>query len=131
MEQKIIVKNAKGKGRGVYALQDFKIGEIVESCPVLNFNSKERKILEKTYLNYYIYPWRSLKTAAVVLGYGFIYNHSYTPNADWKQDFKKGLMIYRTIKPIKEGEEILVNYNGESDNNEEIDWFEDGKLRKF
>lgn len=119
------------KGRGVFALKDFKKGEIIEVCPVLNFNSKERKILEKTYLNYYIYPWRSTRTAAVLLGYGFIYNHSYTPNADWKQNFKTGSMVYRAIQPIKKGEEILVNYNGEPDDKKVIDWFEDGKPRKF
>ncbi len=131
MQQIIEIKNTKGKGRGVFALKNFEVGEIIERCPVLNFNSKERKILEKTYLNYYIYPWRSDRTAVVVLGYGFIYNHSYTPNADWNQDFKKGLMVYTAIKPIKKGEEILINYNGDPDDKKEIDWFEDGKLRKF
>lgn len=129
MEGKIAVKTVKfketgKKGRGVFALKDFKKGELIESCPVIAFTPKERKWLEKTILNYYIYPWRSTRGAAVTLGYGFIYNHSYKPNADWKQNFKKLTMEYRAIKDIKKGEEITVNYNGEPDDMKEIDFSE-------
>lgn len=124
MNQTIEIKNTRNKGRGVFALKDFKTGEIVENCPVLTLTPKERKECEKTMLNYYIYPWKSLKSAAVVLGWGSIYNHSFTPNADWKQNFKTNSMVYKAIKPIKKGEEITVNYNGEPDNNTAIDWFE-------
>jgi len=133
MEQTIEIKSTghKIKGRGVFALKDFKAGEVIENCPVIVFTPKERKVLEKTYLNYYIYPWRSTRSAAIAFGYGSIYNHSFEPNADWKQDFKKGVMVYKAIKPIKKGEQILVNYNGEPDDKTEVDWLEDGKPRKF
>lgn len=123
MRKSVIVKRAVKKGRGVFALRDFKAGEVIENCPVLTFNSKERKYLEKTQLNYYIYPWRSTRGASLVLGYGSIYNHSYTPNADWKQNFKTQTMVFRAIKPIKKGAEITVNYNGEPDEKTPIDWF--------
>jgi hypothetical protein len=120
----ITTKRTPKKGLGVFALKDFKEGEIIESCPVLTFDTKGRKNLEKTLLNHYIYPWRSTRGAALILGYGSIYNHSYSPNADWKQNFKTTCMVYRAIKPIKKGEEILVNYNGEPDDKTPIDWFE-------
>jgi uncharacterized protein len=115
---------SKLKERGVVALKDFKTGEIIESAPVINITAKERKHLEKTILAYYMYPWRSTRSGAVALGYGSIYNHSFMPNADWKQNFKTNAMVYRAIKPIKKGEEILINYNGEPDDMKEIDWFE-------
>jgi len=120
----IEIRKTKNKGRGVFASRDFKPGEIVESCPVINVSPKERKKCEDTILAYYIYPWRSTRSGSVVLGYGSIYNHSYHPNADWKQNFKAEAMVYRAIKPIKKGEEITVNYNGEPDDQTEIDWFE-------
>lgn len=120
----IIVKRIPGKGRGVFALKDFKEGEIVESCPVINVTPKERKSCEKTILANYIYPWRSTRSGSIVLGYGSLYNHSFTPNADWKQNFKTESMVYRAIKPIKKGEEINVNYNGEPDDTTQIDWFD-------
>jgi SET domain-containing protein len=124
MEQIIELRNTRKKGRGVFALKDFQIGDLIENCPVLTFTPKERKYCEKTILNYYVYPWKSLKSAALVLGFGSIYNHSFSPNADWKQDFKKVTMVYKAIKPIKKGEEITVNYNGEPDDDTPIDWFE-------
>ena len=124
MKYKVAIKRFPKKGRGVFALKSFKIGEIIENAPVLTFSPKERKNLEKTLLNYYIYPWRSTRGAALVLGYGSIYNHSYSPNADWKQNFKTMCMVFRAVKPIKKGEEITVNYNGEPDDKTPIDWFE-------
>lgn len=120
----ITVKRIGKKGRGVFALQDFKKGEIIESCPVINVTPKERKKCDATILAYYIYPWRSERSGSIVLGYGSLYNHSYTPNADWKQNFKSETMVYRAVKPIKKGEEITVNYNGEPDDQTPIDWFE-------
>lgn len=120
---KVEVRKTPNKGRGVFALQDFDEGEIIESCPVINITPDERKRLEKTIFNYYIYPWRSTRSGSLALGYGSIYNHSFNPNADWKQNFKTNSMVYRAIKPIKKGEEILVNYNGEPDDKTPIDWF--------
>lgn len=119
----IVVKKSKLIGNGVFALRDFKKGELIESAPILTFTPKERKILEKTKLNYYVYPWRSTRGACIALGFGCIYNHSYDPNADWKQNFKKQVMEYKALRNIKKGEEILVNYNGEPDDKTEIDWF--------
>ncbi|KKR40541.1 MAG: hypothetical protein UU51_C0017G0014 [Microgenomates group bacterium GW2011_GWC1_41_20] len=119
-----MVKSVPKKGRGVFALKDFKEGEIIESAPVLIFTPKEREHLEKTLLNYYVYPWRSTRGAAIALGFGSIYNHSYSPNADWKQNFRTKCMVYRAVKNIKKGQEITVNYNGEPDDETPIDWFE-------
>lgn len=124
MSQNVSVKKTTKKGRGVFALKNFQPGDLIESCPVLTFTPKERKHLEKTQLNYYIYPWRSTRGASLVFGYGSIYNHSYSPNADWKQNFKTNSMVFRAIKKIKKGEEITVNYNGEPDEDTPIDWFE-------
>lgn len=124
MRKVIEIKRIKHKGRGVFALRDIKVGELIESAPVITLKPRERKHCEKTILNYYVYPWKSTRSAAVVLGYGSIYNHSFTPNADWKQNFKTGCMVYRATKPIKKGQEITVNYNGEPDDSTPIDWFE-------
>lgn len=124
MQKTIEVRRTAKKGRGVFALKDFKEGEIIEKCPVINITPKERKHCEKTVLNFYIYPWRSTRSGSVVLGYGSIYNHSFNPNADWKQNFKEENMVYRALKEIKKGEEVTVNYNGEPDDTTPIDWFE-------
>jgi SET domain-containing protein len=120
----IEIKTTRNKGRGVFAAKDFGTGEIIEICPILPLTPTERKHCEKTLLAYYIYPWRSTRSAALVFGYGSIYNHSYIPNADWKQNFRDTTMVYRATKPIKRGEEITINYNGEPDDNTPIEWFD-------
>ena len=124
MKLDIEIKRVAGKGRAIFAAKDFKVGEVIESCPVLILTPTERKHCEKTLLNHYIYPWKSTRSASVVLGYGSIINHSYTPNADWKQNFKTETMVYKAITPIKKGEEITVNYNGEPDDMTPIEWFD-------
>jgi SET domain-containing protein len=120
----IEIRRLPNKGRGVFAMKDFKEGEIIEKCPVINVTPTERKHCEKTILANYIYPWRSTLSGSVVLGYGSLYNHSFNPNADWKQNFKTESMVYRALRDIKKDEEITVNYNGEPDDKTPIDWFD-------
>ncbi|MEK7550831.1 MAG: SET domain-containing protein [Patescibacteria group bacterium] len=124
MHQVIEVKRATGRGRGVFALKEFGVGEIIEDCPVINITPNERKRVEKTIFNYYIYPWRSTRSGSLVLGCGSLYNHSFDPNADWKQNFKSETMVYRALRSIKKGEEITVNYNGEPDDKTPLEGFD-------
>ncbi len=124
MRYSVEVRKTQDKDRGAFALKNFKNGEIVETCPVIRLTPRERKRCKGTVLELYIYPWRSTRSGSLVLGYGSIYNHSFEPNADWKQNFKSGTMVYRAIRPIKKGEEITVNYNGEPDDKTPIDWFD-------
>lgn len=123
MKYAVEVKETKnGRGRGCFALKKFRKGEIIEPCPTILLTIKECKLCEKTFLDNYIYAWNK-KYGAILLGYGFIYNHSYEPNAEYIRDYKNKLMIYKAIKSIKPGEEILVNYNGEPKSKAKIDWF--------
>lgn len=116
------VKRTPSKGLGIFAIEDIKSGDLIEKAPILQLTPTERKHAAKTILNHYMYPWRSTRSASVVFGYGSIYNHSFTPNADWKQDFRSSQMTYRAIKDIQKGEEITINYNGEPDDMTPIEW---------
>jgi hypothetical protein len=71
---------------------------------------KDFKKIEGTELNNYWFEFRENKRA-FALGYGSLYNHSYEPNAAYDLT-TDGLIIITAIKPIKKGEEIFVNYNG-------------------
>ncbi len=124
MSYDIEVRKTRKKGLGVYALRDFKKGEVIEKAPTLLLDTKDRAHCEETPLSHYMYPWRSTRSGAIAFGYGSIYNHSFEPNADWKQNFKEQVMVYTAIKDIKKDEEILVNYNGEPDDTTPIDWFD-------
>ncbi len=118
------LKRTPRKGLGIYATEDIQKGDIIEKAPVLPMTPTERKHAGKTILNHYMYPWRSTRSACIAFGYGSIYNHSFTPNADWKQNFKTKSMVYTALREIKKGEEITVNYNGEPDDMTPIQWFD-------
>ncbi len=106
----VCVKKVKGKGRGVFARQAIRKGAVIERVPVVIIPIRElvggwkNPVLQK-----YFYVW-SDSTVAVSLGYGSLYNHSYTPNADYEHGDK--VLLYRALRNIAEGDEITVNYNG-------------------
>ena len=121
MKYAITVRSTKKKGRGCFALKNFRKGEIIEKCPLLLLTRKECTICERTLLDYYIYAWNK-PYGAILLGYGFIYNHSEIPNAVYERDYHDKFMVYRAIKPIHRGEEVCVNYNGRPDDTTPIPW---------
>jgi SET domain-containing protein len=119
---KIIVKNIGKKGRGVFAVRNIKKGEIVEVCPVIVVPKSQEKLLRKTLLDDYCFPWATQYQPAIVLGYGSLYNHSYTPNVEYDEKVKQKVMVFTALRNIKKGEEITSNYNGDHDNKDEV-WF--------
>ncbi len=108
---KITVKKSKLHQRGVFALKDITKGEILEICPVIILDKKDTKIIDPTELYNYYFSWKD-EGGGLALGYGSIYNHSYQPNARYKTKYPSKQIIFTAIKNIKQGEEILVNYNG-------------------
>lgn len=118
------VKNVPGKGRGVFAQKRFEKGEIIEVCPVIVLPPEEIDSLERTNLYNYYFAWGpDSKEAAISLGYGSLYNHSYTPNAKYEKDFVNGLLKYICIKDIQQNEEITINYNWDPEDKTPV-WFD-------
>lgn len=111
-------------GRGVFAARDIEPGEIIEICPVLVFSKEELVHVRQTFLDDYYFDWGAEgEYFALCLGYGSLYNHEYEPNAEYGMDFDALTIDFYAIQPIKAGEEITVNYNGEAGNREKV-WFE-------
>lgn len=121
---RISVKNSPGKGRGVFAQQNFKKGEVIETCPVIVLPAEDIDSLELTELYNYYFAWGpDSKDAAIALGYGSLYNHSYNPNARYYKDFENGLLKYVCIRDIQKGEEITINYNCDPEDKTPV-WFD-------
>ncbi len=109
---KIEVKQSKEiKGRGVFATADIKKGEVIETIPLILMEKEEFKEIKKTKLYYYYFEYSDKNPFAIALGYGSLYNHSYTPNSRYLYDYKNDLLIVKAIKDIKKGDEIFFNYN--------------------
>lgn len=126
---KIIVRKISKDNRGVFATTRIRKGETIEICPVIIIPLKDKKALDKTHIYNYYFRWGRRNQPAIALGYGSLYNHSYNPNAEYDQKVKRGVIIFKAIKEIKKGEEILVNYNREPSDKSKL-WFK-VKSEKF
>lgn len=108
---KSVIKNA---GRGVFARRKIKKGETIEQCPIILITEKEVPDIRKTGLHNYYFMWGDdpkNHKAAICLGFGSLYNHSYSPNATYKKLHNENLIAFIAIKDIQKDEEITVNYN--------------------
>ncbi|WP_447642393.1 MULTISPECIES: SET domain-containing protein [Chitinophagaceae] len=111
-------------GRGVFTSEDIPVGMTIEVSPVIALTPEDRAHIEKTELFNYIFEWGDGYTgAAVALGYVSMYNHSYQSNCIYEMDFENAEMRVRTVKPIRKGEELTINYNADPDDATPI-WFD-------
>ena len=120
---KIYIEESHLSGKGVFASVNIKSGEIIEIAPVILMPEEEISDLAKTKLLNYFFAWgEKLEKAAIALGFGSLYNHSYAPNAKFVENYDLETITYSAIKDIKEGEEILINYNGDPEDKSKL-WF--------
>nr|WP_263326484.1 SET domain-containing protein [Neobacillus sp. Marseille-Q6967] len=111
-------------GRGIFATRNIRKGELIHEAPVIIFPGDEYKYLKKTVLLEYVFWWdEDNNVVALALGYGSLFNHSYTPNAIFKRRMDKKTIDFIALTNIKAGEEIYINYNGDPDDKEPM-WFD-------
>lgn len=111
-------------GKGVFTSEDIPVDTIIEISPVIELTPEERAHVEKTELFNYIFEWGDeYKGAAVALGYVSMYNHSYHASCVYEMDFEENEIRVRTVKEVKAGEEVTINYNADPDDETPI-WFE-------
>lgn len=111
-------------GRGVYTSSAIEADMIIEISPVIVMNNDDRKLLDKTLLHDYIFEWgKKTDQCCMALGYVPMYNHSYKSNCEYEMDFDNDLISIKTVRYIKEGEELFINYNGEWNDSKPL-WFE-------
>ena len=96
-----------GRGRGVVALRGFSRGELVERAPVIVLAPADRERIQGTLLARYYFEWGDDEaSAAIALGYGSLYNHSYDPNLRY-EFFEQHLAIdFVALRDIAAGEEL-------------------------
>lgn len=118
-----IGKTAK-KGKAVFTNEKIAAGTIIEISPVIVLSKVERVLLDKTLLHDYIFEWGKKKDkCCMALGIVPIYNHSYESNCEYFMDYKTEMISIKTVRAIKKGEELTINYNGNWNDSKEV-WFE-------
>jgi uncharacterized protein len=120
----IYVKKTRKAGRGVFTKVAIPAKTIVERAPVIVMSGEDRKLLDQTLLHDYIFEWGNLRNqCCMALGYVPLYNHSYQSNCEYEMDFTRELITVTTVRDIKQGEELFINYNGDWNNETKV-WFE-------
>jgi SET domain-containing protein len=108
----ITVRHIPNKGRGVVALRPFVAGETIERPPVIVIPKEQAPLIRETRLAHYYFEWgEDCQEAAIALGFGSLYNHSYTPNARYEFCEDEECLEFIALSPIQPGEEITINYN--------------------
>ena len=112
------------KGRGVFTSANIARDTVIEISPVIVMNQDERKLLDQTLLHDYIFEWgEDTDQCCMALGYIPLYNHAYHSNCEYEMDYEQALITVKTMRAIKAGEELYINYNGDWDNETPV-WFE-------
>jgi SET domain-containing protein len=111
-------------GRGVFTSESIQEGTIIETAPVIVMSREERRLLDQTMLHDYIFEWGTKKDqCCMALGYVPVYNHSYRSNCEYEMDFENDTISIKTVRYIKKGEELFINYNGDWNDSKPL-WFE-------
>ncbi|MCI0680842.1 MAG: SET domain-containing protein [Gemmataceae bacterium] len=106
--------------RGLIATRDIRKGEVIERCPVVFIDNRHTEALKQTAINNFWYEWNK-QYRCIVLGYGSLYNHSYKPNAKYHYDYRNRRLVYTTLRDIRKGEELFINYNGVPNDRSKVD----------
>lgn len=110
MTRKLVVKMTEKKGRGVFAKEDIPKDSVVERCEIIKFNEEDAEKINETILGHYWFGWEDEYYKGILcLGNGSLYNHSLKfQNCTYFRN--KDKMIFVSIKDIKKGDEILIDY---------------------
>jgi SET domain-containing protein len=117
----LFIDSSNGRGRGVFTNRALKADTVIEMSPVIVMSAADRLLLDKTLLHDYIFEWGKMKDqCCMALGLVSMYNHSYKSNCEYIMDYETETIAVQTVRNIKKGEELTINYNG--------DWNDPAKL---
>ena len=118
------IASTSSMGRGVFTSENLPKGTVIEIAPVIVMSKDDRKLLDQTLLHDYIFEWGEKKNqCCMALGYVPVYNHSYKSNCEYEMDFDEEIITIKTMRHIKAGEELFINYNGNWNDPKKI-WFD-------
>lgn len=104
-KQVYVAKSCTG-GRGVFAGGDISKGDLIEACPML---VDVQDTINRGVISDYLFKVDDQK-AGLAMGNCSLFNHHDQPNASWRVDPKRELLMVTATKDIKQGQEIFISY---------------------
>ncbi|EOR00933.1 hypothetical protein E3P92_00367 [Wallemia ichthyophaga] len=122
------------KGRGVFASQPIKIGEVVEISPVLLFTKEEyTQHGQHTALDDYTFVWPDRSgRMGLAMGIGSMFNHHKQPNVSYSINTHTLTITFKTTRHININDELCISYGPESKlwwRNTQVDDDEDDQVK--
>lgn len=105
IQKPLSVQKSLVNGYGVFAEKDFVKDELIEECYMLLTRGGDADLT-----NYY---FTAGKLFGLPLGLGCVYNHAIDPNAMYKYDSERQLMVVTAVRSIAAGDEIFISYGNE------------------
>jgi uncharacterized protein len=119
----LYIAPAPPRGRGVFTVEDILSRTVIEVSPVIVMGAEDRKLLDQTILFDYIFEWDlKRKQCCMALGYVALYNHAYGSNCEYEMDYEKSIIRIKTVRFVRSGEELFINYNGDWNSDKPV-WF--------
>jgi uncharacterized protein len=120
----LFIASTDDMGFGVFTSENIEKGTVIETSPVIIMSDQERKLLDQTRLHDYIFEWGEEKDeCCMAMGYVPVYNHSYKSNCEYEMDFDQRCIAIKTVRFVKAGEELFINYNGNWNDSKKL-WFD-------
>jgi hypothetical protein len=124
---KIEVRDSSIHGRGIFAKEDIKSGEMLEECHYIVIDDgnthdmplyKWRRLpATNEEIDNRKFPWptsEDFEKYTIVLGFGTIYNsvlNEEEKSVKWETDLDKDIYRFFTVKDVKKDEELLLYYH--------------------
>jgi uncharacterized protein len=112
---KIYLNKSLIHGYGVFTSQPIEEGETIEICPVIDMGMS---IGESSHILIdYRFNWPqgpNPEKQVIAAGYAMMYNHSDTPNANWRSNYSENCFEFYATKKIESNEEIFVWYGDQN-----------------
>ncbi len=114
-------RRAGEKGVGIYAMVDFKAGEVIETSPVTVVPKAETDLFDDeaktsvvSIIDQYLFVWRGddVKGEEYCMGHGYLMLYNYSPAANGviRHDFDQKTISMVAGRDIQAGEEITFDY---------------------
>ena len=109
----LYIAHSEGRGRGVFTSIELSAGDIIEFCPIVIVPKEDQSKIHHSFLHdYYFLSPAPDPQFCLVFGYGSIYNHQSTANAEIVFDIPNLTIEIHCIVAIEPGTEIFIDYTG-------------------